>query len=343
LSRLGSPNFQQIPINRPLAPVHNNQRDGHMRQTIDVGQASYNPNTTGNGCPFQAKAKEGGFVSYNERIDARKIRARSQSFFDHFSQATLFYNSQSAAEKKHLISALTFELGKLKMPAIQTRVVGMLTQIDKTLAANVAQGLGIAVPEKPEEPMNLSVPADGNPQDFEPTKKVSSLKISKALSMENTAKKTIKTRRIAILAADGVDDTALNVLKKALDTEGAVTQIVAPHLGFITAENGTKIKVDQSFLTTDSVLFDAVYVPNGQKSTLTLKNEPNSISFINDAYKHCKAIAADGTATDFLQQTVIGKMGKDDKNAAANGVLINRNVKEFIAAIAQHRFWQREK
>jgi catalase len=203
--------------------------------------------------------------------------------------------------------------------------------------------LGIAVPEKPEQPMNLSVPADGNPKDFEPTKMVSSLKTSKALSMENTPKKTIKTRQIAILAADGVDDSALNAMKKALDTEGAVTKIVAPHLGFITAENGTKIKVDQSFLTTDSVLFDAVYVPNGQKSTLALQDQPNAIPFINDAYKHCKAIAADGTAVDFLQQTLIGKEGTADKNAAANGVLINRNAKEFIAAIAQHRFWQREK
>jgi catalase len=343
LSRLGSPNFQEIPINRPIAPVHNNQRDGHMRQTIDVGQSSYSPNKIGNGCPYQAKAKEGGFVSYNERIDARKIRARSKSFFDHFSQATLFYNSQSAPEKKHLINALRFELGKLKMPAIQTRIVGMLTQIDKTLATSVAQGLGIAVPEQPERPMNLSVPADGNPQDFEPIKKVSSLKVSKALSMENTAKKTIKTRQIAIVAADGVDDANLNAMKKALDTEGAVTKIVAPHLGFITAANETKIKVDQSFLTTDSVLFDAVYVPNGQKSTLALQNELDAIHFINDAYKHCKAIAADGTAADFLQQTDIGKERKADKNAAANGILINRSAKEFIGAIAQHRFWQREK
>jgi catalase len=132
-------------------------------------------------------------------------------------------------------------------------------------------------------------------------------------------------------------------MKKALDTEGGVTKVVAPHLGFITAANGTKIKVHQSFLTTDSVLFDAVYVPNGQKSTLALQNEPDAIHFINDAYKHCKAIAADGTAADFLQQTVIGKEAKDDKKAAANGVLINQNAKEFIAAIAQHRFWQREK
>lgn len=99
LSRLGSPNFHEIPINRPIAPVHNNQRDGHMRQTINAGQSSYHPNTTGGGCPFQAKAAEGGFVSYHERIDAQKVRARSQSFFDHFSQATLFFNSQSMPEK----------------------------------------------------------------------------------------------------------------------------------------------------------------------------------------------------------------------------------------------------
>ena len=131
LSRLGSPNFHEIPINRPIAPVHNNQRDGHMRQTINTGQSSYDPNTTGNNSPVQAKATEGGFVSYNERIDSNKVRARSKSFFDHFSQATLFYNSQSDVEKNHIVDAFRFELGKLESTAIRERVVGMLTKVDK--------------------------------------------------------------------------------------------------------------------------------------------------------------------------------------------------------------------
>ena len=112
LSRLGSPNFHEIPINRPIAPVHNNQRDGHMRQTINRGKVAYDPNTMANGCPFQAKMIEGGFASYAEKIDAKKIRGRSPSFFDHFSQATLFFHSQSEAEQNHIVNALSFELGK---------------------------------------------------------------------------------------------------------------------------------------------------------------------------------------------------------------------------------------
>jgi catalase len=195
LSRLGGPNFHEIPINRPIAPVHNNQRDGHMQQIINTGQSSYNPNTTGNGCPFQAKALEGGFVSYNERIDARKVRARSQSFFDHFSQATLFFNSQSKPEKNHIVNALRFELGMVKTEAIRLRIIGMLTQVDKTLASKVAEGLGIPLPKALEQPLNQSIPADGDPKKFQPVKVKPSLQISKALSMAKTIKNTIKTRR----------------------------------------------------------------------------------------------------------------------------------------------------
>ena len=346
LSRLGGPNFQEIPINRPISPVHNNQRDGHMRQTINAGKSSYHPNTTGNGCPFQAKAAEGGFVSYNERIDARKVRARSKSFFDHFSQATLFYNSQSEFEKNHIIDALRFELGKLETEAIRVRVVGMLTRIDKTLAAKVAKGLGIEAPSSPEQPMNLSIPADGNPDDFQPTAVKSSLKRSEALSMANTAKDSIKTRKIAILAADGVDELSLSAMKEALEGAGAKTKIVAPFLGFIAGAGGKSIKADESFFTTASVLFDAVYVPDGLHAS-ALQGEPDAIHFINEAYKHCKAIAADGAGVKFLNATAAGTkiniQSDTEKSNTANGVVINGSPKDFINAIAQHRFWEREK
>lgn len=346
LSRLGGPNFHEIPINRSIAPVHNNQRDGHMRQTINTGQSSYHPNTLGNGCPFQAKATEGGFVSYNERVDARKVRARSHSFFDHFSQATLFYNSQSEPEKNHIVDALRFELGKLQSDAIRVRVVGMLTEVDKSLAARVAKGLGIPVPDAPEQPMNESIPADGDPSKFQPIKVAVSLHSSKALSMANTVKDTIKTRQVAFLVAEGVDAASLNATKTALEEARAVVQIVAPHLGFIVAEKGEKIKVDQSFLTAASVLFDAVYVPDGKKSAATLLQEQNALDFINDANKHCKAIAADGAGATVLGATTAGSKiqdaGKGDKTNANNGILVDRSPSEFIQAIAQHRFWERE-
>jgi len=213
LSRLGSPNFHEIPINRPVAPVHNNQRDAHMRQTINKGKVSYDPNSLGGGCPFQAKMSEGGFHTYEERVDAKKVRARSESFHDHFSQATLFWNSQSDAEKNHIVNAFQFELGNVETVAIRERMVGILTQVDMTLAKRVAENLGLEVPQKPEEPINRSYGADTDPKTVQPTRSKSSVEKSAALSMANTVKDTIKSRQIAFLAADGVDDDALNAMK----------------------------------------------------------------------------------------------------------------------------------
>src|SRR4029077_7557758 len=141
LIRLGGPNFHEIPINRPVAPVHNNQRDGHMRQAINTSRASYEPNTIAGGCPFQAGAQMGGFVSYPERIADPKARRRGEKFFDHFSQATLFWKSQSETEQDHIVQALRFELGKLETAAIRERMVGMLANVDRGLAAQVAAGL----------------------------------------------------------------------------------------------------------------------------------------------------------------------------------------------------------
>lgn len=335
LSRLGSPNFHEIPINRPVSPVSNNQRDGHMRQTINTGPSSYNPNTTGNGYPIQARKMEGGFVSYNERIDASKIRARSESFFDHFSQATLFYNSQTETEREHIIHALLFELGKVESSAICIRMLGLLNKIDASLEAKVAEGLGIEVP-LPVEFLNLNIPADGDPLKFQPIEIHPDLKISKPLSMAETVKETIETRQIAILAANGVEEESLYEMKTELEMAGARIKIIASQLGFISAKNGKQLKVDQSFLTTDSVFFDAVYIPNGAASTDLLKKEPLAIEFVNESYKHCKAIAANGSGVEFLQLTKVGM--KTD-----SGILIDRNPEEFINAIAQHRFWKREK
>ena len=337
LSRLGSPNFHEIPINRPIVPVMNNQRDGHMRQTINSDKTSYQPNTISNGCPFQAKAADGGFTSFTERIDAKKIRERSRSFFDHFSQATLFFNSQAEYEKNHIIDALTFELGKLESNVIRERMLGILTQVDKTLAAKVADGLGMSIPKQPMYPINHSVPADGIQKNYEPIKMKQSIKKSDALSMANTIKNTIKTRCIAILAGNGVDENSLTAMKNALEAEGAKTKIVAPKLGTIKGAAGKEIKVDMSFLNTASVLFDAVYIPSGAKSATALINEPDAIHFVNEAYKHCKAIAANGDGINLLKQSYAANKPADA------GLIIDKSAKDFIRAIAQHRFWEREK
>lgn len=343
LSRLGSPNFHEIPINRPIVPVMNNQRDGHMRQTINSDKTSYQPNTIGNGCPFQAKAVDGGFTSFEERIDAKKIRERSRSFLDHFSQATLFFNSQAEHEKNHIIDALTFELGKVERTEIRERMLGILTQVDQTLAAKVADGLGMMVPEQLMYPINHGVPADGIQQNYEPIKMKQSIEKSDALSMANTIKNCIKTRCIAILAANGVDENSLTSMKNALEVEGAKTKIVAPKLGTIKGATGKEIKVDASFLNTASVLYDAVYIPSGEKSAKALMAEPDAIHFVNEAYKHCKAIAANGEGVNFLNSTYVGNKNKVQSPNIDLGVIIDKSIKDFINAIAQHRFWEREK
>jgi len=353
LIRLGGPNSHEIPINRPVAAVHNTQRDGHMRQTINVGRVSYEPNSIGGNCPFQAKANLGGFVSYSERIDGRKIRARSEKFFDHFSQAALFYQSQSAPEKAHIVNALRFELGKVEVPAIRERMVGMLAHIDRTLANRVAEGLGLKVPTKVEGPLNHSVPADGNEKEFQPKPVGKLVQPSAALSMANTVKEGIKTRRIAILAAEGFDGGALLAMKKTLTAAGAQVKVVAPRLGFLKGEDGTEVKIDFSLLTASSVLFDAVYVPGGDKSVEALKADADAVQFISEAYKHCKAIAATGRGVELVRTSGMdtnetSKSKVKDQLTADAGVIMTLDnqagkiASAFVKAIAQHRHWSRE-
>ena len=360
LIRLGGPNFHEIPINQPVAPVHNNQRDGHMRQTINQGRVSYHPNSLGGGCPMQAKGDMGGFVSYAEKIDAPKVRARSEKFFDHFSQAALFWNSQSHPEKAHIMQALRFELGKVEVPAIRERMVGLLAQVDKTLAGFVAQGLGLTVPAKLDTPMNMSVPADGNVRQFQPRRLAPSMQRSPALSMANTRTDSIATRKIAILAADGVDEAALSGMKKALAAAGAQAKVVAPRLGVLKSASGAKVPVDFSFLTAGSVLFDAMYIPGGEQSVEVLKGDAKALVFVDEAYLHCKTIAATDAGVQLLLAAHLGQDKKAKSHAegvmqddsklltADEGIITGRGphigqvAGKFIKAMTQHRHWDRE-
>lgn len=349
LIRLGGPNFHEIPINRPVIAVHNNQRDGYMRQTINRGKTSYGPNAIAANDPQQTAAANGGFTSYNERIDARKIRARSKSFFDHFSQAKLFFDSQSDPEKNHLIDALCFELGKVKMVPIRERMLGVLAHIDKGLAAAVAYSLGLHVPEIPLAEINGSVPADADPADYASEKKEGSLAKSEALSMANTIKDSIVTRKIAILAADGVDGKSLSTVKDALVAKGAVVHIIAPKLGEIISAEDQHIQVDESFLTAASVLYDAVYVPGGTNSVASLEAEANAVHFLNEAFKHCKAIAADAAAIQVLEAGYFHKKLPAEYSAETvlrEGIIVSDDLSAltdlFAQMIAMHRFWDRE-
>lgn len=343
LSRLGSPNFHEIPINRAINPIHNNQRDAHMRQQIDKGKVSYSPNSLGGGCPFMAKAAEGGFTSYQERIDSSKIRGRSKSFLDHFSQATLFYNSQSEPEKQHIRDAFSFELSMVTVPEIRQRVVDHFSNVDLELAQYIAGKIGAVAPKKPMPVRNGAIPADGNPKAYQPVKLKSSLEKSDALSMPNTVKNTIKSRQIAVLIADGVDESSLADLKKMAQAEGAMLKLIAPRLSPVKSHKGTLITPDKTLFNAASVLFDAVYIAGGAKSVAALQTEPDAIHFVNEAFRHCKAIGAPAEALPFLEETYLPKkLGDLKQDQTSMGVITNGNLKNFRNAVARHRFWERE-
>lgn len=344
ISRLGGPNFHEIPINRPIAEMHNNQRDAQFRQEINKGKVAYEPNSLAGGCPFQSMVKDGGFESYEEKIDAHKIRARSDSFTDHFTQAALFFNSQTEYEQQHIIDAISFELGKCDTEHIRSRVCYVLNQIDKKLAKSVADNLGIEIPKKIDGPINHGVPAGADMKKYESKpKKKGGLEKDSTLSMANTVKDTIKTRQIAFLVADGFNAKDVKTMKKALEKEGAMAKIIGMKSNNVKDSDGNEMNVDMALRTVASVLFDAVYIPGGEKSVAALAKKSDVIEFINDSFTHCKAIAASGEAVNFVKEETYVRKASDDDNA----VILNEKgakgaTQDFIAAIANHRNWDRE-
>lgn len=337
LSRLGSPNFHELPINRPVNEVHNNQRDAHMRMTVNKGKTAYFPNSIGGGCPHLAKIAEGGFSSYEERIDAKKIRERSESFNDHFSQPALFYRSLKKHEQEHVIQAYSFELGKCTYDHIKERMLWILDQIDEKLAKSVAENLGMEIPEKVEGPVNRAIGADADVKKHQPGAKKMYLDKSEALSQEHLPSEGIATRKIAVLVGDGFSESDYNKMKKPLEKAGAMLELVGVHGGTIKCDKGDSHKVDHALMTTESVLFDALYIPGGKESIAALMKQAKAKKFVNEALKHCKAIAVDAEGEKFFEATY-GKDFKDDE-----AVCINAEAEKFIKAISMHRNWKREK
>jgi catalase len=357
LIRLGGPNFHEIPINRSVAPVHNHQREGHMRQTINRGKASYEPNTIGGGCPVQARAGEGGFVHFAERLEGTKIRARSAKFFEHYAQAALFFDSQSPPEQDHIVEALRFELGKVERPYIRERVIGLLGLVSGELATRVAEGFGLSAIPRLAAPINHHVPADGAPESFGSRRGPKPVERSQALSMAETVKDTVRSRRVSILVADGVDAESLRTMREVVLAEEALPVLVAPRLGPVTDSDGKDHWVEQSLLTGSSVLFDAVYVPGGS-GVAALAEERDAIDWIAESYRHCKPIAASGEGVELLrscpgildatsEQRPRNARGNGGDRATQDGVLVTDEAASeefaaaFVAAIARHRFWER--
>ncbi|MBC7468385.1 MAG: catalase, partial [Ramlibacter sp.] len=237
LSRLGGPNFHELPINRGVCPFHNFQRDGMHRQLINKGQVNYEPNTLATGSEQRVDGGTGGFQSYPEELESPKIRRRSPSFDDHFSQATLFWNSQSPAEKEHIIAAFQFELSKVQLPAIRQRVVDNLAHVDPKLARKVAEPLGIAAPD---------AKAAAGRAGFREARIKLPIEASPALSME-TSGGGIQTRKVAILVADGVETGAMKIVQQALLDAGAICKVVGPNLGFVSTSSGQQLAVDFTY------------------------------------------------------------------------------------------------
>ncbi|MGI8438497.1 MAG: catalase-related domain-containing protein, partial [Chthoniobacterales bacterium] len=295
------------------------------------------------GCPMQAKENMGGFVSYAEKMQGAKVRGKTDKFFDHFSQAALFFQSQAPHEQQHIINALTFELGMVTRPAIVERMLGMLNKVDKTLASGIAEGLGMKVPSSVEGRTNQAVGADaGRNTESKPMKNTYGK--SPALSMMNTVKNTIATRKIAILVAAGVDDNDLSAMKNALTKEGAMVKVIAPRGGTLKTAKGAELKVDMSLVNAASVLVDAAYVPGGEKSAATLAADDRAILFVNETFKHCKALAATGAGVELLRASSIDlDVAKGDPALFADDKSDAKKISaKFIKAIAQHRNWDRE-
>jgi len=325
LSRLGGPNFHEIPINSSVAQVHNNQRDGMHRQAIPRGRVAYEPNSLGGGCPFQAGMR--GFVSFPQPVFEDKVRGKPEKFADHFTQARLFFESQTPTEKNHIVGAFRFELTKVGVEAIRERVISMLANVSAELAEGVAGGIGIAVPAA--QPRVLETPA------------APEVTTSAALSlMARPGDGSVKTRRVALLVADGIDAAPLRALHAALAAAGAVPRFVGARLGRVRPSDGDAIDVEITMETAPSVLWDGVVVPGGDAALAALGQ---AVDFVKDQYRHCKAIAVLGAESALVERAMLPATlpdGSDDRGLvmAASGDV----AAAFIAALARHRHFERE-
>ncbi|HEX2574160.1 MAG TPA: catalase [Polyangia bacterium] len=331
ISRLGGPNFHEIPINAPVREVHNNQREGMHRQAIHRGRVAYEPNSLAGGCPFQAGLR--GFTSWPERVGGDKIRGKAERFADHYSQATLFWQSQTPVEKAHILRAFRFELTRVTVPAVRERVVSMLANVDRALAETLAAELGMAT----RAPMT-KVPRKGARPE---------VTTSPALSLfARPGDGSIRGRRVAILVVEGVDGEAAQALHAGLVARGAVPRFVGVRLGQVTGDGGDAFDVEATLEATPSVLYDALVVPGGRAAALALGAVGHALEFIKDQYRHCKPILALGAGADLLKSA--GVPARLPSGGEDPGVIVRpdgdakKALAAFADALGQHRHYARE-
>jgi catalase len=339
ITRLGGPNFHEIPINAPIAEVHNNQRDGFHRQAIPRGRVSYEPNSLAGGCPFQAGAAQ-GFVSVPARIRAEeeqgKVRAKPEKFADHYTQARLFFESQTPVEQDHIANAFRFELSKVTVPAIRERMVASLRNASEELAKKVAMGLGMA--QMPEAmPQATESPAEPE------------VRRSPALSLlSRPGDGSIRGRKVALLVAAGADGDALSRVQAALVEQGAVARLVGPRIGQFKMGNGDTLDADASLENEPGFLFDAMVLPDGKEAVAALAQDGHTLEFIKDQFRHCKTILALGASQVLLVKAGLPVSMDKSMTQGGTGLIIadaadvDSAVETFIAAMARHRHFGRE-
>jgi catalase len=344
ISRLGGANFHELPINKSVCPFHNFQRDGMHRQTIARGQVAYEPNSLGDGKEFRVDGGSVGFQSFPDEIEGTKVRRRSPSFDDHFTQARLFFNSQSAAEKEHIIAGFRFELSKVDVPAIRQRMVDNLAHVDEKLARRVAEPLGIGAPD---------AKAAAGRAGYREHRMTLPIEESPALSMADTGDGSIRTRKIAILVADGIDSASLKPIRDALEQAGGKCKVVGPRLGTVASASKRQIDIDMTFANAPSVMFDAVLVPGGSLGAAALAGMGDAVHFVLEAYKHCKAICTVGEGVQLLSRLGIGADAQPGSlppgmvvaatpvTNLGDATAATQIAQDFIAAIAKHRHWDR--
>lgn len=310
--RLG-PNFQQLPINRPICPFHNNQRRGGMNFSIDVDKVWYHKNSLANNTPYTTPPEEGGYEHYPQKVEGHVTRARSESFNDYFSQPRIFWNSMTVVEKKHLIEALSYQIGSCKIESVRQQAVNLLVNVDKEMACMIADEVGVKRPSGTNVPVSTSYP---------------SLSIFSGPSYAYTQK-------VGVLIGNGFNDQEVTNVLNELKQNGVFIYIVSETLGTVTGAAGTKLKVDKTFLTTSPYLLDSLYIVGG-KSRNDEKFSTNINKFFIVAYEHYKPI---GIATSGQSYVTTAQ-----KNNLAGVVFAANNPnfgKDFVTAIAQQRFWNR--
>jgi len=316
LSRLGGPNYTQIPVNAPRCPVMNMQRDGHMQMRAQKGRVSYSPSSLEADSPRQDPMH--GFHSFAEPVSGDKLRIRAESFADHFSQALQFFQSQTEPEQNHIIASFIFELSKVDSKTVRERMVSQLANVDLKIATRVADGLGM-VGEIQKAATTIAARTD--------------LPMSPTLSILNKAKVGLKTQVIGCLIADGSDATEVQALMKGAAQMGAKVKIVAPKIGGAVTSDGKIMEADFQLAGGASVLFDAVYVALSEKGAKLLSTEAAAVNWVHDAFAHLKVMGASAAAQALLDAAGVVPDG---------GVLVGGKASAYLEKAAQGRIYVRE-